>query len=119
MTLSLRSATVLSLALLASNAALGDVQQPMNCEIGPVKKMYGSNLWLVYSCTDNQTVVIVSDKDSPAMPYYFTFYIKGGRYTLNGEGTGSKAATDAAYTELSNFGKDDIQRLISETQLKK
>ena len=68
--------------------------------VGPVKKIYGKTQWLVYSCSDNKTVVVVSDTGNPAMPFYFTFYPKQGGYHLTGEGTGKKEATAAAFNDL-------------------
>jgi len=91
-------------------------QSPLKCETGPVKKVYGNNNWLVYSCTDNKTLVIVSDTGSPAMPFYFTFYMKNGIYNLTGEGTGNKTATNAAYKELSKLSNSEIKKLIQKTR---
>jgi hypothetical protein len=96
--------------------AAGADQKPLNCVIGPLKRTYGNTPWLVYSCDDNKTVVIVTDTGSPAMPFYFTFYMKDGRYHLGGEGTGNKALTDTAFSELSRFTNADIEKLIRETK---
>lgn len=108
--------TLLLLAALFTNSVLGADKNAMNCHTGPVKKTYGNTPWLVYSCADSKTVVIVSDVGNPAMPYYFAFYIQNGNYTLNGEGSGSKQASDAAYNELSNLDDDAIRNLITETR---
>jgi hypothetical protein len=90
-------------------------QKSLNCNIGPAKKNYGNTPWLVYSCTDHSTVVVVSDTGSPAMPFYFTFYLKDGSYQLTGEGTGSKEATAAAFKDLGKLSETDIKKLIADT----
>jgi len=104
------------LAALFVGNSLHAEQTPMKCETGPVKKEFGKTNWLVYSCTDNKTLIIVSDTGNPAMPFYFTFFIKNGSYNLTGEGTGSKAATGATYKELSLLKDKDISALINETK---
>jgi len=86
------------------------------CDIGPVTKVYGKTQWLVYSCTDNRTVVIVSAPGNPGMPFYFTFFPKDGKYQLGGEGTGNKDATKAAFDELKAMSEEDISELIRETR---
>jgi len=45
----------------------------LNCNIGPVAKTYGRTQWLVYSCDDDRSVVIVSASGNPATPAYFMF----------------------------------------------
>lgn len=91
-------------------------QNAMKCETGPVKKIFGNTSWLVYSCTDNNTVVVVSDTGNPAMPFHFTFYKKEDGYHLSGEGTGNKLASSAAYAELSKLSESTIKQLINETK---
>ena len=36
------------------------VAQALKCDIGPIVKAYGSTQWLVYSCHDGKSVVILS-----------------------------------------------------------
>jgi len=69
-------------------------RQSLKCNVGPVTKTYGSTEWLVYSCDDNHTVVIVAASGNPAMPFVFNFSPSNNGYQLHGEGTGSKEATD-------------------------
>ena len=90
----------------------------LNCDIGPAHKAFGGSPWLVYGCNDGHSVVVVTAQGSPAMPFYFTFSYGSGAYRLVGEGTGSKAATDAAYQELSRLKTAQIQQLYSEAASK-
>jgi hypothetical protein len=49
------------------------------------------------------------------MPFYFYFSLEGAAYRLRGEGTGSKAVTDAALKELQALSAADILSLRRET----
>lgn len=89
--------------------------KPLQCDVGPISKTYGMTQWLVYSCHDTSTVIIFSAPGNPASPFYFIFYIKDGQYKLGGEGTGNKAATDAAFKELHSLSVKDIRALIEQT----
>ena len=89
---------------------------PLKCETGPVAKTYGGAQWLVYSCSDSETVVIVSAPGNPSMPFYFSFSLQKGGYRLSGEGTGRKDATNAAFDELKTLSHQDIAALIEQTK---
>jgi hypothetical protein len=91
--------------------------QRMKCEIGPVTKTYGSAQWLVYSCDDAKSIVLVSAPGNPATPFYFMFYPVGSNYQLEGEGTGDKNSTAAAFGDLKQLSADDITALIKETKM--
>jgi len=90
--------------------------QPLKCDIGPVARTYGATQWLVYSCDDNRSVVIVSAPGNPATPFYFFFFPSADGYQLNGEGTGQKDATNAAFGDLRKLSERDITMLIAETK---
>ena len=90
--------------------------EPLKCDVGPITKIYGKTQWLVYSCDDNRTVVIVSAPGNPASPFYFTFFPRENGYHLGGEGTGRKDATDAAFNELKTLSEQDIAALIEQTK---
>ena len=88
----------------------------LNCTVGPVFKIFGSVPWLVYSCSDAMTLLVVSAPGSPAAPFTFTLAPQGDSYQLRGEGTGSQSATDAALKELQALTTKDIETLIRQTQ---
>ena len=100
-------------ALAASSAAQDG---PLECNIGPVTKSYGTTTWLVYSCNDTKSVVVISAPGSAASPFYFVFSPEGAQYYLRGEGMGSKPATDAALHELQSLSTKDVQALLRETK---
>ena len=88
---------------------------PLQCEIGPITKVFGSVPWLLYSCDDGRSLVVVSAPGSPAAPFYFMFSLEGGNYRLRGEGSGSKVLTDAALEELRVLREKDIGGLVAQT----
>ena len=87
-----------------------------NCDTGPLHKTYGGSQWLVYSCPDNRTVVLISAPGNPAWPFIFAFYVDKKRYRLSGEGAGSQEASAAAFNELKAFSEKDIVTLIEQTK---
>ena len=88
---------------------------PLNCVTGPLEKTFGNTPWLVYSCDDRQTLIVITASGSPATPFVFSFYKKDGAYQLHGEGTGRKDLTDAAYKELGVLTEARIKALIQQT----
>jgi hypothetical protein len=88
---------------------------PPQCDIGPITKVFGSVPWLLYSCDDGKSLVVVSAPGSAAAPFYFMFSPEGRGYHLRGEGSGSKALTDAALKELQVLSDKDIAGLVGQT----
>jgi hypothetical protein len=103
---------------LAYSEEVPSKRQPLKCDVGPITKTYGKTQWLVYSCDDKQSLVIVSAPGNPAMPFYFTFSPQKDEYQLIGEGTGAKDATNAAFEELKAMSRIDIIALIEQTRPK-
>lgn len=91
-------------------------QEPMKCETGPLSKTYGGSTWLVYSCADGKSAVVVSAPGSAANPFYFMFHAAPGGYRLVGEGNAPKAVTQKAYAELSALSEKEIMRLVEQTR---
>ena len=91
--------------------------EPMQCRTGSIAKTYGGTEWTVSSCDDGRSLVVVSAPGNPAMPFVFYVSYQNGKYSLRGEGNGSKQASSAAFEDLSKLVKSDdaIDSLISET----
>lgn len=106
------AASAVPAGLIASSVSA----QQMKCEIGPVAKTYGSTQWLVYSCDDAKSVVVLSAPGNPAMPFYFMFSPTSAGHQLSGEGTGDKSSTASAFGELKQLSDNDILALINETK---
>jgi hypothetical protein len=97
-------------------SAIAEDEDSFECNIGPVTKTYGQAQWLVYSCNDDKTLVIVSAPGNPATPFYFTFLPTDAGHRLFGEGTGKRQATAAAFEQLKSLSEDDIANVIKETK---
>ena len=76
-----------------------------------MKKTFGKTLWDVYGCDDGHSVIVVSAKGNPAMPYYFFFVWGPKGFELRGEGAGPKDITDAVFKDLKALSDADITRL--------
>jgi hypothetical protein len=96
-------------------APIAVMAAPLQCDVGPITKVFGSVPWLVYSCDDGKSLVLMSAPGGAAAPFYFMFYPEGRGYHLRGEGTGSKSLTDAALKELQGLSDKDIAGLVGQT----
>ena len=86
----------------------------LNCDIGPLKRTYGTTAWDVYGCDDGHSVVAITAAGSPAMPFYFFFVWGPNGFDLRGEGGGNKSLTDAAFEDLKKLSEADIEELHRE-----
>lgn len=113
-------AAMLSVLMSVSISAIAEdgisASPPGKCDIGPLNKTFGMTQWLVYSCTTDRNVVIVSAPGNPAFPFVFAFFVRDEKYELHGEGTGDRKASDAAFNELKSLSERDIAALIEETK---
>jgi hypothetical protein len=111
----LRTAAILSLLLAASAHADDEVR--LQCDTGPIKKVFASVSWFVFSCSDGASLVMLSAPDSPASPFYFVLSPDGKSYKVKGEGAESTPLTEAARKELEALSVSDIRGLVRETRL--
>jgi len=86
-------------------------QPAMQCDIGPVNRVYGDVEWLVYGCADGETLVFVTS----AFPFYFLSYVREGGRRLYGEGNAPREATRPAYEALARLAPTDFEALLAET----
>ena len=102
---------VIVMAAMASGLACAADTSVAGCDQGPVKKIYGRNPWLVYSCSDGKSLKVVAAPGNRAAPFYFMVQ----DHKVTGEG-GKKKITAAASAELSQLSDQDIAALIAETK---
>lgn len=107
---------IFSCAAVLSQTARAAQPPSLQCIMGPVTKQFGNTPWLVYSCDDKMSIVIVTATNNPAMPFYFFFSHSDKGYELHGEGTGDKHLTDAAFAQLKLLSDSQIMSLVAETQ---
>ena len=109
----------LLLAVFVSVPASGDEAvsgAPLKCAVGPIERTYGKTQWLVYSCDDERSVVIVAAPLSPARPFMFRFLAQGDGYLLQSKGSGDRNYTTAAFGELKVMTLEDIEALVKLTK---
>jgi hypothetical protein len=98
----------------------GAQTEPMDCTVGPVIKTFGGSKWVVNSCSDGRTVILMATNDSPAFPSFIKIAPSTEGYSINGRGKGDRQATNAAMDELGALSVADIHAMIDETkQIKK
>jgi hypothetical protein len=108
-------ATLAPVSTAAQTAAEAPGTPSLACDVGPVTRTYGGTEWLVYSCNDRRTVVIVSAPGNPGTPFYFALYPRDSGYLVVGEGNGDKSATGAAFAEIKALSSVEIETLIEST----
>ncbi len=102
----------------ASAESRQDAQSPqaMRCETGPITKTFGGTEWIVYSCDDEVSLVVVSAQGNPAFPFFFYLQRKAESYQVVGEGNGDKRASEAAGRVLSELSSAEIAALLAATK---
>jgi hypothetical protein len=103
--------TILLLALGASAMA-----EPMQCNVGPVAKDLGGAKWNVLSCSDGRSLVFVTAKGNPAMPFYFMVQRDEETAKIVGEGNGSKEYSAIAYEEIKRMTAVELDELVQATK---
>src|ERR1700751_4116943 len=101
-----------AMASLAAVANADDVK----CDVGPITQTYGKTSWLVYSCNDGHSLVAVSAQGNPSAPAYFIIHPSENGYQVEGEGTGAKAESDSALSDLKTLTGGQIDSLIAQTK---
>lgn len=89
---------------------------PMNCDTGPVHRMFGGTKWIVYSCDDQASMVILSATGNPALPFYFHVRPEDDGYRVSGQGTGDKKASRAALDALATMLPAEFSALLTATK---
>ena len=89
---------------------------PMDCSMGPVQRAFGGSDWLVYSCADRRSVVVVSSPGSRAGPFYFMLNATPAGRNVVGEGNGDRTLTDRAYAQLAALSEADLNQLVTQTR---
>jgi len=107
----------IAFALVVSAIPAADAQPTgIQCDIGPINRNFGNVPWLVYSCNGEKTIVMVSAPGGPAMPFVFVLHPDKTAYRLEGEGTGSKVASDAAGAEIQRVSAEDLAGILAQTK---
>ena len=96
-----------------------DAKSLSKCDIGPVMKTYGQGKWLVYSCDDEMTLLVLAAPDNPVKPFMFVLEPGGSGESYGvffDESLGKNDATAAALAQLKALSDQDVANLIKETK---
>jgi hypothetical protein len=96
-----------------------DAKSLSKCDIGPVIKTYGQSKWLVYSCDDEMTLLVVAAPDNPIKPFMFVLEPGGSGESYGvffDESLGKTEATAGALAQLKALSDQDVANLIKETK---
>jgi hypothetical protein len=100
----------------AEPSQAGPAPSPMACETGPATRVFGGTQWIVLSCDDEASMVVIAAAGNPAMPFYFFLKPERGAYSVVGEGNGDRQASSAAFDALSRMTAADFAVLLAETR---
>lgn len=87
---------------------------PMECNVGPIEKEFGGTKWVVYACSGQESMLVVSAPGNPAMPFFFSVFLEGGEYIVTGEGNGDRASSYLAYDAISKLTKEQIRAILDQ-----
>lgn len=109
-------AIALALAPLLVTSGKVSGKSSLACDIGPVQRHYGSNDWLVYSCADARSIVVVSATGTSIQLGYFLVSPHGKDVTVAGEGWGKDSAYQPAFQALKRLNAKALAGLVMETK---
>jgi hypothetical protein len=99
---------------LAANASPAKI----TCKAGPLDRNFGGVPWLVFACSDHQSLLVISTPAGLDGSFYFIVKSDSGTTNVMGEGDGNKQLTDAANAELHKLSAEDIHGLLVEAEAK-
>lgn len=103
--------------ILLLSVAVPALAEPMQCNVGPVARNIGGAEWNVLSCSDGRSLVFVTAKGNPAMPFYFMVQRNEDSPRIVGEGNGSKEYSAAAYEEIRKMTATELDDLVQATKV--
>jgi hypothetical protein len=106
-----------TLAGCAATVPVAPTPARVTCTAGPVATSFGALPWLAYACDDGHSVALVSAPGNPAAPFSFVVRPSEHGVRVQGEGTGDRGATAAAFAELMALDDDALLRLYARALL--
>lgn len=112
----LKSDPVVEAAAPAQTALTEAEAKRLDCRTGPIIKKLGETWWYVFSCSDDKSMIFVTDKRNPAYPFIFFALAQEDRYDLRGEGNGDEDKAAPAFTDLEGMTAQQLFAWVEETQ---
>lgn len=100
----------------AAQAAKDGAPAKLTCETGPVHRDFGGHDWVVYSCSDSASLIVMAPPGTEAGNSYIFLRGDVSGYEISAEAEGERAITDAAHAELSAMTTAEIAALLADTR---
>jgi hypothetical protein len=104
---------VLSAPGCASSGYTRAAESRISCTVGPLPTVFGGLPWLAFACDDGQSVALVSSPGNRAAPFSFVLRPSDHGVRVQGEGSGDRGATAAAFAELMALDDAALLRLYA------
>lgn len=88
----------------------------LSCEVGPLHRHFGASEWLIYSCADSRSIVVVPASGSPGKFGYFFVMPEGSGIMVVGEGWGRDTEFQPLLKELQRLSARDLAALVASTK---
>jgi hypothetical protein len=72
----------------------------VSCTAGPIPTTYGGQPWLAFACDDGHSVALLAASGNAAAPFSFVVRPSDHGVRVQGDGSGDRGATAAAFAEL-------------------
>jgi len=72
----------------------------VSCTAGPIPATYGGQPWLAFACDDGRSVALLSAPGNAAAPFSFVVRPSEHGVRVQGDGSGDRGASAAAFAEL-------------------
>src|SRR5690348_9204424 len=86
----------------------------VDCKAGPLTKTYGGLSWLVYGCTDQRSILVVSNHGEPTTSEYIMLAPASHGVQVVSEGWGDTGVGNAAFEQLKRMSAKDLGALVAE-----
>ena len=103
---------------LSAPAMAQDAPEPVRliCETGPLYRFFGGHSWIVYSCNDQASMIVMAPPETPAGNSYLVLKADVAGYEIFAEADGEREITDAAREELAEMSMGQLARLLADTR---
>ncbi|MGH6870704.1 MAG: hypothetical protein ACREHE_04280 [Rhizomicrobium sp.] len=112
----MKALALASLLALGASAACAGEQPSLECNAGAVDRVFGGTHWTVQACDDGKHLAIVTKPGNPAAPFTFIVEMSDDGLFVSGDGTGDKAASDAAYADLEKLSDAEVRALFAQAR---
>jgi hypothetical protein len=88
------------IALAGCATTQGVREARVSCTAGPIPTTYGGLPWLAFACDDGRSVALLAAPGNAAAPFSFVVRPSDHGVRVQGDGSGDRGATAAAFAEL-------------------